>query len=193
MYKRFKSYRHFLNSRLHAYSYMICGDNSILHNEVWNIIISRKNELPLINSQKPDSVTNLTDDEAKILYQTLRTITQKVYKNMYQINQIIGGKMTQKQKNCIIKICKYKFNWTTEATFSYILETLPHKRKRLTPFEIQKCKLGRLYDIMGREDADKVIKRLDKIKERNEKSAPAPPVSDSTAGLNENMSLRASV
>ena len=193
MYKGFKSYRHFLNSRLHAYSHIICGDDSVLHNEVWNIITARKIELPLINPQKPDSVLNLTDDEAKTLYITLRTVAQKVYKNMSQINQIIGGQMTQKQKNCIIKICKYKFNWTAEATFSYILETLPHKRKRLTPFEIQKCKLGRLYSIMGREDADKVIKRLDKIREKNENSAPAPPISDSTAELNKNMSLRASV
>lgn len=77
--------------------------------------------------------------------------------------------MTQGQRKAIIKLTKYDFKWSPEATFSYILGIVPDKRKRLSPWEIQNSKLQRLFGLLTKMDADRVIKRLDKIKKRNTK------------------------
>ena len=77
--------------------------------------------------------------------------------------------MTDGQRKAIIRLAKYGFNWTPEATFSFILGVVPEKRKRLSPWEIQNSKLQRLFGILSKKDADRVIKKLDRIKKRNTK------------------------
>ena len=79
------------------------------------------------------------------------------------------GDMTQGQRKAIIKLTKYEFNWSPEATFSYILGIVPERRKRMSPWEIQNSKLQRLFGLLSKKDADRIIKRLDKMKKRNTK------------------------
>lgn len=89
-----------------------------------------------------------------------------------------SNKATNGQIRAIIRITKYKLNWSKEATLGYILETCPEKRKRLTPFEIQNAKLGRLFFLLSKKEADKIIKRLDKIQLKNTSSSNGRSLSD---------------
>jgi hypothetical protein len=75
--------------------------------------------------------------------------------------------MTPRQKAAILKIAKYIFKWAAPATFSFILETFPKYREKLSPWEIKNSKLRKLYTLLTCEDADLIIKKLDKIQERN--------------------------
>lgn len=77
--------------------------------------------------------------------------------------------MTDGQRKAIIRLSKYGFSWPPEAIFSFILYVVPEKRKRLSPWEIQNSKLQRLFGLLSKKDADRVIKRLDRIKKRNSK------------------------
>lgn len=154
MYRDYKTYRHFLNAKLHALSALICGDDTVIDAELQRFGV--------------ESVTALSDADAKAVYDNLRIISKQIRHNRNAIGELIGPKrMSSNQRACIIKITKYKFNWGLAATFSYILETFPQFRKRLSPWEIQNNKLRKLYSFLTAKDADKIIKRLDQIQKRN--------------------------
>lgn len=78
--------------------------------------------------------------------------------------------ITLPQRKAIIKITKYDFNWAPEATFSFILKVIPQRRKQLSNYELKNSKLNILYNLLTHKDADMIIKRLIKIKERNLKN-----------------------
>ncbi|MBK9333869.1 MAG: hypothetical protein IPM96_16040 [Ignavibacteria bacterium] len=106
------------------------------------------------------SVTLLTIDEAKNIYdKLLRTLKELKSEDKSKV-------MSVGQRKAIIKITKYDFEWSPEATFSFILGVLPDRRNRMSVWEVQNSKLQKLYMIMSKADADKVIKRLDKIKKK---------------------------
>lgn len=169
MYKGFQSYRHYLNSKLHALSLRICGSREVLDQEICNILGSRQEagHAPVDTV----STTMLTEEEAGELYQRLCKVASKVSANIKASRKIIGNDdaMTDGQRKALIKLTKYQLSWSAEATFSYILGIVPDKRKRLSPWEIQNSKLQRLFGLLTKKDADRVIKRLDKIKKRNTK------------------------
>lgn len=169
MYKGFESYRHYINSKLHGLSIRICGSRDLLDQELDKIFGSR----PSADQPKDGtmSTTMLTDREANDLYNRLCKLAATVSANIKASKQIIGSDdfMTDPQRRAIIRLTKYDFKWSPEATFSYILGIVPEKRKRLSPWEIQNSKLQRLFGLLTKKDADRVIKRLDKIKKRNTK------------------------
>lgn len=159
-YKGYKDYRSFLNAKLHALSIKICGDKSVLNYEIDRELLFRVPNSAMF-PLPPPSVTLLTIDEAKRIYDKL-LLTLKELKSEDK-NKV----MSIGQRKAIIKITKYDFEWSPEATFSFILGVLPEKRKRMSVWEVQNSKLQKLYMILSKADADKVIKRLDKIKKRN--------------------------
>lgn len=75
---------------------------------------------------------------------------------------------TLAQRKALIKIFRYTLNWSPEASFSYCLETCPSLRNRLSSFEIKRSKLSALYNAMTSSQANKIIKRLDKIISKNQ-------------------------
>lgn len=156
MYRGYKTYRHYLNAKLHALSTVICGDDTVIDEE-----LARRGL---------KSVTELSPADAKLLHTQLTEVARKVSNNVNELKSIIGaGRITDRQRAAIIKIARYKFNWSQEATFSYILESLPGYRKKLSSWEIENSKLNKLYSILTAKDADKIIKRLDMIQKRNQK------------------------
>ena len=158
MYRGYKTYRHYLNAKLHALSAVICGDDTVIDEE-----LARRGL---------KSVTELTPADAKLIHTQLTEVARKVSNNVNELKSIIGaGRITDRQRAAIIKSAKYKINWSQEATFSYILESLPEYRKRLSSWEIENSKLNKLYSILTTKDADKIIKRLDMIQKRNQKEA----------------------
>jgi len=161
MYKGFKTYRHYVNARLHTYSRGITGDDTALRENVAGILKERGVE--------GNSVKLLTDQEAELLLKEFGRMLQKIYKNQEVIDKIIGNErmMTVNQRACILKLARYKFSWQPPATFSFILEVFPKYREKLTPWEIKNSKLRKLYSLITCEDADLIIKKLDKIQERN--------------------------
>lgn len=163
MYKGFINKRAYWNNKLHALSRRICGDNSVLRESV-NEILNERN-IKSVNC----SVLELTDPEAEKLYNKLLFMSLTISKPLDSAKKILNIKdfMTKNQKAAIIKICKYKFKWSTEATFSYILEMYPVYRKRLSPWEIANSKIAKLFSFLTIDQADKIIKRLDKIQKKN--------------------------
>lgn len=154
MYRGYKTYRHYLNAKLHALSAVISGDNTVIDAELAERGLA--------------SVKELTTDEARLLYRTLSEAAKKVSNNMDQVKAAMGqGKMTDRQRAAIIKIAKYKFNWSNEALFSYIAEMFPNYLKHLTNWEIKNSKLYKLFGRLTAKDADRIIKRLDQIQKRN--------------------------
>ena len=174
-YRGFKSRRHFINSKLHGLSVKICGDRTVLDESIYRIIKNRPTDAALsldtIESTGQVSTTMLTDQEAAYLYNEMIRTLAKVQKNVSAAKTIVGFKdksvMSVGQRKAIIKITKYEFNWSPEATFSFILTVVPEKRKRLTSWEIQNSKLLKLYTLISYKDADKIIKKLDQIIKRN--------------------------
>lgn len=166
-YRGYKSYRAFLNAKLHAISIKLCGDRFVLDDEIAGILRAR----PLPVLPPVISTELLTDAEASRLYKRLLTTLASVGSRLQEAKRIAGDTssmiLTPAQRKAIIKLTKYDFRWSPEATFSFILSALPERRKRLSPWEIQNSKLNKLYSTMSRADADKVIKRLDQIKKRN--------------------------
>jgi hypothetical protein len=167
--KNYKSRRAFLNAKLHAYSIQICSDTTLLEQCVFEALVARglsKHDI------KSCSVLQLTDEEAEAIYKTLSETNKQVSANVKKAYEYTGQNqdMTFKQRNLIIKLTKYTWKWTPEATFSYILESCPHLRSKLTNFEIQKSKLKALFSLMVIEDADKVIKRLTQLEAKNNNS-----------------------
>ncbi len=177
MYKGYQSYRHYLNSKLHGLSVRICGGREVLDQEIYSILQRRsakagaQDSLHIGASTDSISTTMLTDTEASDLYNRLISTCRKVQANLKASKQLTGtdGDMTQGQRKAIIKLTKYEFNWSPEATFSYILGIVPERRKRMSPWEIQNSKLQRLFGLLSKKDADRIIKRLDKMKKRNTK------------------------
>jgi hypothetical protein len=173
MYKGYYSYRGYLNAKLHAVSIKICGDTTVLNDEIVKIVESRKEKLADAPEIIEVSTKSLTDKEAANLYHKLLSTLNSVSKNVTKAKDIIGSddSMTVGQRKAMIKITKYDFHWSPEATFSFILQVLPAKRKRLSSWEIQNSKLLKLYTLISRKEADKIIKRLDKIIKRNKENA----------------------
>lgn len=158
MYRGFKTYRHYLNYQLHALSAVICGDDTVIDDE-----LARRGLT---------SVKDLSLRDAQALVKDLTLVAKKVSNNVNQLKEAIGqGRMTVSQRAAIIKIAKYIFNWSNEAIFSFILETFPDYRNKLSKWEIENSKLYKLFGLLSSKDADKIIKRLDAIKKRNAQSA----------------------
>ena len=161
MFKGYKDYRSYLNAKLHALSIKICGSRELLDTEIDRTILLRSGQgiFPL----PAPSTTLLTIEEAENIYRKLfRTLN-----NLKKKSETDPNKMTPAQRNAIIKLTKYEMNWSVQATFSFILGVIPERRKRLSSWEIANSKMLKLYSIMSKEDANKVIKRLDQIKKRN--------------------------
>ena len=154
MYRGYKTYRHFLNYSLHALSVVICGDDTVIDEE--------------LSQQGLSSVKELSDKEARLLYRQLSEVAKRTAKHTSVIETAIGlGKMTDRQRKAIIKISKYNFNWSNEATFSFIAEMFPDYRKRMSLWEVENSKLNKLFGLLTMKDADKIIKRLLSIEKRN--------------------------
>jgi len=176
-YRGFQSYRHYINSKLHGLSVRICGGREVLDEEIYKILNSRElkpaaqDSLSGLSGTASVSTTMLSDQEAHDLYRRLCKVASKVSANIKGAKQIIGNDdaMTDGQRKAIIRLSKYGFSWPPEAIFSFILYVVPEKRKRLSPWEIQNSKLQRLFGLLSKKDADRVIKRLDRIKKRNSK------------------------
>lgn len=165
--KAFKSRRAFLNYKLHAYSIAICGDKSVLEQAVYEKLKERGLSH---NDIKSCSVLMLTDEEAEDIHKDLNDTNKRVQANVNKAYEYTGQNqdITFKQRNLVIRMTKYKWSWKPEATFAFILESCPHLRARLNKHEIQKSKLKALFGLMTVEDADKVIKRLTKLEEKNQ-------------------------
>jgi len=157
MYRGFKTYRHFINAKLHALSAIICGDDTVLDEN-----------LSLAGLK---SVTELDLEDARKLYFRFAELAKQSAQKTDEMKSAIGlGKMNINQRKLIIRITKYKFRWSPQATFSFIAETFPDHRKRLSLWEIENSKLGKLYSLLSAKDADHLIKRLIQIEKRNDVS-----------------------
>lgn len=157
MYRGYKTYRHYLNAKLHALSHVIGGDETVLNG--------------YLREFNCETVKDLSLNQARSIYKLMLELAKEFTANHKKLKELAGqGMMTDGQRRAIIKICKYTFNWSQEATFSYILETCPEHRKRLSPWEIQHSKLGKLYGLLTAQEADKIIKRLDQIKKHNKQA-----------------------
>ncbi len=172
MYRGFKTERAFYNAKLHGLAAVIYGDNTageFLKDHVYKIISKRSNRGD-ISLFQIYSVTDLTDKEAKTLYYDLLSVCQNIKANAKVTNAILGiqgNQMSDEQRKLIIKLTKYKFKWSAEVTFSKITEICPELAKRMTPWQIKNTKLLPLFNLMNKKQADKLIKRLEKIEERN--------------------------
>ena len=176
-YRGYKTRRHFLNAKLHALSEVICGSRTVLDEEIQKIIL-RRSIPPFSHThtqytlKPPGGVITtkmLTDKEAKEIYKKLLPISKQVMANRIKTQELLGfsNKMTDMQRRALIKISKYKLSWKPEALFSYICETFPELRKKMSIWEIKNSKLYKLYSIMSKQQASKIIKRLDKIQKRD--------------------------
>jgi len=175
-YKECKSKRAYHNKHIHSCAAVIFGADDMkeeVSKEVKKIIEGRKNTL-FNSTPEADSysVSLLTDIEAEELCKKMQGVATQVKKNANKANELIGIKneATVDQKKKIIRITKYVFKWSVPASFSFILNMFPDKRKRLNSWEIQNSKIDRLYKMLSKDDADKIIKKLEKIEERNEQS-----------------------
>ena len=172
MYKGYKTYRHFLNAKLHALAVQIAGEEhykEFLESEVTKLINRRITVGDNSFSTSDNSVIDLAEVEAEWLYKEMVKICRTVKDNV-KTSKILTGSddsITPGQRKAIIKLTKYNFRWSPEATFSFILGIVPEKRKRMSAWEIQNSKLLKLFSILSKKDADRIIKRLDKIKQRN--------------------------
>lgn len=175
MYKGFITERAFYNSKIHALAIIIAGlpaSEEFLRNEVWKVANKRKQPFGLFAGVEVPvkRVSELTDLEARQLYYDLLTTCRKVKANVKTTNAILGlqgNQMSDEQRKKLIKITKYNFKWSAEVTFSKIVEICPELGKRLTPWQIKNTKLLPLFNLMNKKQADKIIKRLEKIEERN--------------------------
>lgn len=175
-YRGFQSYRHFLNTKLHALAVQIVGQEQakdFLREHVIKIFQSRESVSSGMMKRPADDdrtgIMELIDREAQGLYRELVGVCQKVKANLKTSKQLTGtdDSMTPGQRKAIIKLTKYDFQWSPEASFSFILGLFPDKRKRLSPWEIQNSKLQKLFSMLNKKESDKIIKHLDKIKQRN--------------------------
>lgn len=154
MYRGYKTYRHYINAKLHALSIVISGDETVLDEE-----------LALRNKT---SVKELSDKEARELHRQLSEVVKRLGKNPNELKSALGGNhITDRQRNAILKLARHNFGWSDAAIFSYIAEMFPEKRKKMNTWEVQNSKIYKLFGMLSSKEADKVIKRLDQIKKRN--------------------------
>lgn len=104
-----------------------------------------------------------------MMYNRLIESARAIKTNQKKVDELFGtgSGMTDAQRKKIIKVARWEFKWDIQVTFSKIIEILPELRKRLTPWEIQNCKMVALYGAMNKKQADKVIKVLSAIEKRN--------------------------
>ena len=175
-YKGYKSERAFYNAKIHGLAILIAGpqnSHDLIKGELRKIIDKRISPPNMFDKPGTESVTDLRDQEARQLYYDLLNTCQKVKANIKTTNSILGlpgSGMTDRQRKKLIRITKYKFNWSAEVTFSKFIEICPKLAKRLTPWQIKNTKLLPLFNLMSNGQADKIIKRLEKIEERNKES-----------------------
>ena len=168
--KQFKSHRAYINSQLHILSSWISGDDSVLRT--------------LLAEYGFNSCTELSDMQARILCERMEKLNKELNKGVERLTNdkgigssssqpvteceaYRGDRMTLRQRNSIIKITQYKLNWSIEATFSFIVGNIPALRTKLSSWEIKHSKMRRLYTLMSSGDADLIIRKLDKIQERD--------------------------
>lgn len=162
-YKNFKNIRAFHNAKIHALAYTIAGE------EKDTLIQAEAEALGVADFQ---GVSALTDAHAKALYDKLAKAGKSMRETLSKTQpvsttQIPGNNsMTTKQRKILIKLARYIFAWSQEYTFSMIIETCPELRSRLTGWELNNSRLGKLFSIISKKQADKVIKRLTKIEKK---------------------------
>ncbi len=184
-YKGFKSQRAFHNFKIHALASMIVPSDMLddfKKDKVKKIIEKRFGDnMPNCNFCNKDdcmfcsftkitgSALELTNEEAEFLYKNLLSDYERVKNNNKVVENILGtGKMmSDAQRKKIIRICRYKFNWSIEVTFSKLIEFIPELRKRLTQWEIDNYKMVALYGKITKSQALKIIKILEKIEKNN--------------------------
>lgn len=170
MYKNFASYRHYLNAKLHAMSITLSGDSTLIESLIWECLQKREPaQLPLGLTSSAEnggewkpSVKDLTDSEAKNLYNLMIQLLSGQQQYIKETG-IEGHKqtLTDRQRRAIIALTKYKLNMSPDAAFTYILDTFPEKRRRLTEWEIKHSRLTKLFSLLDKKEASKLIKRLD--------------------------------
>lgn len=151
---KFKTERHQLNYNLHRLAIKAVGpkDYRQLLNNMIVEQLSQRDEVPSVQGDL--SCKLLTDREAINILIKLKRITRPGYKHT-------------NQDKLIIRLAKYKFGWSGEAIFNYILESVPEIRKRLTNYELRHPKLNTLFRVLNIQQKDKVIKRLIMIESKN--------------------------
>jgi len=147
MQKRFSSERAYLNYQLHALSAVICGDDTVIDEE--------------LAARGLISVKELSDAEAKKILIIFKATAKKIG------NKKVG--ITDRQRNLILRIMKHKYNWSDGAMLSYMLETVPQYRSKLSKYELENDKYSHLLNALSVKDADKIIKRLISMEGKNEK------------------------
>lgn len=171
MYKGYKDIRSFYNAKIHALAINIAG----AENE--RVLIQTECEQSGFGNF--DGVSKLTDSQAESLYKRLTQVIRSLRENMNEAKKVrtvqfqpspdsSSPSMTLSQRRTIIKLTRYVFEWTIEYTFSKIIETVPALRQKLTGWELNNSRIGRLYSVMSKADADKVIKRLSKIEKKKQ-------------------------
>ena len=172
MYKGYKTYRGYINAKLHALSFLICGSREVLDTEICRILKSRTSPDHL-DDNKPVlielSSKLLTDSEATDLYHKLIRTADAIKKNEVKANEILGINdiITDKQRKAIISLCQYKLKWNPSGTFGYLMKTIPELKGRMTGLQYKNCDLKKMYSVISKSEADTIIKRLDKIIEHN--------------------------
>ena len=168
-YKNFKDIRSYHNAKIHALAINIAGEE----NE--RVLIQAECEQTGIENF--DGVSKLTDAQAEFLYKRLVQVSRSLREKMNEVKKVrtdptqplpdgTSPSMTPGQRRTIIKLTRYVFNWSVEYSFSKIVETVPALRQKLTGWELNNSRIGRLYSVMTKADADKVIKRLTKIEKK---------------------------
>ncbi len=126
-----------------------------------------------INNKEQRQTQNGEDSTKKIEAKTIPPTAINTTSHLTQVSSpdlpLVSTflNMTLNQRKIIIKITKYEFQWQAAATFSFILQTIPSLRRRLSQYEIHKSKLSILYNILSKNEADKIIKKLISIQKRN--------------------------
>lgn len=174
-YRGYKDKRSYHNAKIHAMAHIVYseGAKECLSNAVKTIVSDRPFKEKILQPSKSNegwSISSLTDREAEELYNDLLAVCKRVKANMKQTKQILDykdGMMTDRQRRKLIRITRYKFRWGAEVTFSKIVEYCPELTKKLTTWQIKQTKLFPLFNLITNEQADKIIKRLEKIEERN--------------------------
>lgn len=172
-FKGFKDKGSFYRAKIYAMANIITGNDA--QEFVKNLVdeIKSKREIGIFDSDSDtEGVKSLTDIELSKLYDKLLKIVKDVKQNQKKVNSLLGTEksdlmMTDAQRRKIIRITKYKFNWSIEVVFSKILEFCPELRKKLTEWEIKNYRLPSLYGRIKNKDADKIIRRLEKIEKKN--------------------------
>jgi hypothetical protein len=168
MQKNYKNIRSFHNAKIHAHAISIAG---------------KENEYALIQIEAEalciepfDGVSKLTDAHAALLYSKLSQLKKSQTEKIKAAVSVPDSpavteagstpSMTLAQRRTINKLTIYVLKWNIEYSFAKIIETLPNLRQKLTGWELNNSRIGRLYSIMSKTDADKLIKRLTQIERK---------------------------